>query len=272
MHDIGRNIYCCHCCDKQYSTGHSLSLHLIKKHGFQLPSGHRRFTYCQDEDGIYRVQTTRMESLEVSEQITKTPSAIELANAKNITFEMSELKANDRGVAIAMIAKHLSHLPEQSNDSDYKEMPNNITPTTSKLADNASDGKESVDITYQIKGEKELIIDDELDNEDHVSFDEQESNLLTVLDIKCLNETETNSSDNGDEMIDDDSLHFTRSTVQAKTNKNSIAIKNIDNFSVMRKYLKNTRSSKKIVITVDELDDQGNVVKTEIQQANEFQM
>lgn len=71
-------IYICHCCDQPFKNGKSLSVHLIKKHDFQLPSGHRRFTYRIDENGFYRLETTRIESLEVTEQIL-TPTSFEIA-------------------------------------------------------------------------------------------------------------------------------------------------------------------------------------------------
>lgn len=214
-----------------------------------------------------------MESLEVSEQITKTPSAIELANARNIKFELTEMRKTDRGVAVAVVIKNSSNLPDRLADSDCKEMPE--TTAMPSVAEDASEEQEFPETKYNIKGEDELIINDQHfgSTRGDESLDAPESDLLTVFDVKCLRESDDDESLNDkDGIIDEDSLHFTRSTVHAKTNRNSIAIKNIDNFSVMQKYLKNTRSSKKIVITVDELDMEGNVVKTEIQQANEFQM
>lgn len=54
-------------------------MHLIKKHDYQLPSGHKRFTYRVDENGYYRLETTRIESLEVTEQIL-TPNLFEMSN------------------------------------------------------------------------------------------------------------------------------------------------------------------------------------------------
>lgn len=216
-----------------------------------------------------------MESLEVSEQITKTPSAIELANAKSIKFELTELRKTDRGVAVTVVVKNPTNLPDRLADGDCKEMPEIIAPTTPTVAEDASEEQELPEIKYKIKGEDELIINDQHygSTREHDSLDAPESDLLTVFEIKCSRESDDDDSlDDKDGAIDEDSLHFTRSTVQAKTNRNSIAIKNIDNFSVMQKYLKNTRSNKKIVITVDELDMEGNVVKTEVQQANEFQM
>lgn len=58
--------YSCHMCDKSYSRGHLLSKHLKKDHGFSLPAGHSRFIYKQDFDGLYRLQTKRVENLKES--------------------------------------------------------------------------------------------------------------------------------------------------------------------------------------------------------------
>lgn len=71
-HGHGLNIHECHCCKKQYGASSSLSYHLKNKHNFQYPSGHSRFTYKICEDGIYRLQTMRVESLEVTKQIIST--------------------------------------------------------------------------------------------------------------------------------------------------------------------------------------------------------
>ncbi|KAH8244878.1 hypothetical protein KR032_001774 [Drosophila birchii] len=69
VHGNNPILYACHCCERFFKSGKSLSAHLIKKHGFRLPSGHKRFTYRVDENGFYRLKTTRIESLEVSQQV-----------------------------------------------------------------------------------------------------------------------------------------------------------------------------------------------------------
>ena len=40
-----------------------MSKHLIGEHAFKLPPGHSRFIYKQDFDGLYRLQTKRVENL-----------------------------------------------------------------------------------------------------------------------------------------------------------------------------------------------------------------
>ncbi|KAH8400379.1 hypothetical protein KR215_011091, partial [Drosophila sulfurigaster] len=69
VHGNNPIFYGCHCCERFFKSGKSLSVHLIKKHNFRLPSGHKRFTYRLDENGFYRLETTRIESLEVTQQI-----------------------------------------------------------------------------------------------------------------------------------------------------------------------------------------------------------
>uniref|UniRef100_A0A336M5I8 CSON012447 protein n=1 Tax=Culicoides sonorensis TaxID=179676 RepID=A0A336M5I8_CULSO len=62
-------IYKCHICDQEFKYGKRLSKHLISQHKYQYPPGHLRFTYKQDEDGFFKFQTMRLESLEVTKQI-----------------------------------------------------------------------------------------------------------------------------------------------------------------------------------------------------------
>ncbi|CAG9814008.1 unnamed protein product [Phaedon cochleariae] len=64
-------IYECHCCKKKFKRGDYLTKHLTKLHNYHWPSGHTRFRYRKDEDGIYRLQTVRYESLEVTQEMIR---------------------------------------------------------------------------------------------------------------------------------------------------------------------------------------------------------
>ncbi|KAK3752984.1 hypothetical protein QZH41_016288, partial [Actinostola sp. cb2023] len=66
--------YECHLCATRYTRGTGLTQHLKTKHKFLWPSGHPRFRYTwpykEHEDGIWRLQTVRFESLQLSQQFT----------------------------------------------------------------------------------------------------------------------------------------------------------------------------------------------------------
>nr|XP_039253006.1 zinc finger protein 148-like isoform X1 [Styela clava] len=71
-------LYACHLCDKRYGTGYQLTPHLRKVHNFQWPPGHCRFRYKECEDGLFRLQVFRYESIELTEQrMSSSKSGIE---------------------------------------------------------------------------------------------------------------------------------------------------------------------------------------------------
>lgn len=65
------NNYKCHVCDRTYSHGSTLSNHLKNVHKYKWPSGHSRFHYRLDNDGFYRLQTVRYESVKLMEQLNQ---------------------------------------------------------------------------------------------------------------------------------------------------------------------------------------------------------
>lgn len=68
-HGQMQKIYKCHICHKTFNYGKRLSKHLISQHEYQYPPGHLRFRFEQGEDGFFKFQTMRLESLEVTKQI-----------------------------------------------------------------------------------------------------------------------------------------------------------------------------------------------------------
>lgn len=67
--------YCCHECPIKYRTSTRLTKHLLEAHQLQLPSGHKRFHYKQDEDGCYRIQMVRYEAVD-EENVSPVEEAI----------------------------------------------------------------------------------------------------------------------------------------------------------------------------------------------------
>lgn len=65
--------YKCHVCDKCFTRGNNLTVHLRKKHQFKWPSGHPRFRYKEHEDGYMRLQLVRYESMELTQQLLREP-------------------------------------------------------------------------------------------------------------------------------------------------------------------------------------------------------
>lgn len=69
VHEQQNGLYACHLCERKFTRGHSLTTHLHGDHNYKWPSGHKRFRYKLKEDGLYRLQTIRYESMEVSQQV-----------------------------------------------------------------------------------------------------------------------------------------------------------------------------------------------------------
>ncbi|CAK8673778.1 unnamed protein product [Clavelina lepadiformis] len=69
-HVVGKGkCYACHLCSKRYGVGFQLTHHLRTAHSFQWPPGHSRFKYKECDDGLFRLQTFRFESVELTEEL-----------------------------------------------------------------------------------------------------------------------------------------------------------------------------------------------------------
>ncbi|KAK3581052.1 hypothetical protein CHS0354_013960 [Potamilus streckersoni] len=64
--DLSVANYACHVCNAMFTRGGVLTKHLKKKHKFHWPSGHSRFRYKLHDDGIWRLQTVRYESVKLA--------------------------------------------------------------------------------------------------------------------------------------------------------------------------------------------------------------
>lgn len=124
VHGTGLNVYACHCCETKYKRSQLLSRHLKNKHNFQLPSGHCRFRYKQCDDGIYRLQTTRIESLEVTKQIIAKPnddeSDVESIGSENVETN-TDIKYLDDEIEFSR-----EHMPDEQNADPSNSILKNI--------------------------------------------------------------------------------------------------------------------------------------------------
>uniref|UniRef100_A0A2H1W295 SFRICE_008250 n=1 Tax=Spodoptera frugiperda TaxID=7108 RepID=A0A2H1W295_SPOFR len=87
--------YVCHMCSEKkmkiFTTGNALTMHLVKEHGAQWSFGHSRFRYQLCEDGLYRLTTTRYESLEVSKKIMDGYTSPKKIVLTNIQFKLKQV-------------------------------------------------------------------------------------------------------------------------------------------------------------------------------------
>ncbi|OXB62410.1 hypothetical protein ASZ78_009476 [Callipepla squamata] len=93
--------YKCHVCDKSFTRGNNLTVHLRKKHQFKWPSGHPRFRYKEHEDGYMRLQLVRYESVELTEQLLKDGEKQEEAlDGSTDGVVLSEGEGNLQGIVL----------------------------------------------------------------------------------------------------------------------------------------------------------------------------
>lgn len=194
---------------------------MIKKHEFQLPHGHYRFNYRQDLDGFFRVQTTRTESLEVTQQVMK-PNQRDTADTSDMSYEISELRETKKGLNIEVTGK-----PKEST-----------TPAP---------------IFYDSSNDENLFFTlpdlnfDSNSEEDAMSVDKDDP---TDAEEEIVKSPIKSQVDYTPEIVDGSSS-------------------DIKNFSVMRRYLKKEKKNN-IIIELNEVDEAGVVVKTQIVKADEF--
>lgn len=181
-----------------------------------------------DTNGVYRVQTTRIESLEVSKQIMATP-AIDVATNANVSYALSKFTETTDGVKISVVETSRRNEPETFVE------PSKIRPI--------SDTKQLVKTKITPKAE---------------------CSGSGLSDISTTIPLEKESTQN--EIGSIDSNTFMESLNLKSNHGESKEHKNIDNFSVIKKYAKKKRQKQQQThFTLEELefDEEGNMIKME---------
>ncbi|KAL1514129.1 hypothetical protein ABEB36_003440 [Hypothenemus hampei] len=101
VHGLEAISYECQVCKSRFKRGDYLTYHLIKFHKFHWPSGHCRFRYRKDSDGVHRLQMVRYESLEVTEEMIKSESMQSKSNPNDVPYSI--ITENTNGVYTMII-------------------------------------------------------------------------------------------------------------------------------------------------------------------------
>ncbi|KAK3107260.1 hypothetical protein FSP39_010508 [Pinctada imbricata] len=102
---------CVMCVDQLFSRGSKLTVHLKKKHKFRWPSGHCRFRYRMGEDGFWRLQTVRYESMHLTEQRSSTAPS----NTESVSAAGSDKDHTGQAAACADVKQTLEVIDQNQN-------------------------------------------------------------------------------------------------------------------------------------------------------------
>ncbi|XP_074256813.1 histone H4 transcription factor isoform X1 [Saimiri boliviensis] len=134
--------YKCHVCDKCFTRGNNLTVHLRKKHQFKWPSGHPRFRYKEHEDGYMRLQLVRYESVELTQQLLQQPQ-------EGSGLEASLNESSLQGIILETV-------PEESGRKEEEEGKGSEGTALSASQDNPSSVIHVVNQT-SAEGQQEIV-------------------------------------------------------------------------------------------------------------------
>ncbi|XP_059610791.1 histone H4 transcription factor-like [Phlebotomus argentipes] len=114
-------VYLCDCCGRKYSRGDLISSHLKKVHGYKLPPGSSRFFYREGDDGFYHVQTMRIESLEVTEQIMATKKTANNRRGK-VKYSVCDPIVTKDGIVKVNVEEQPKEAGQPEEESEEEEI------------------------------------------------------------------------------------------------------------------------------------------------------
>lgn len=215
----------------RFPEGRRLSRHLIRKHGFQLPSGHTRFLYRQQMDGFFKLQTMRMESLEVTQQLMLPPATeTDNRNEHNTSFIISNVTEEDKHISIILDVHNSQSNADNDDDGPYEIIPALAMPIVE--SSNDSEMQSESDQTNELNRRRS-----------------RKNGIVILASNNNTSSSIPGGGDDGDEQRP--------------------PVKSINDFSVMKRYIKEKKNNN-IIIEMKELDASGNVINTETINADEF--
>ncbi|OWF44797.1 histone H4 transcription factor-like [Mizuhopecten yessoensis] len=167
--------YACHVCKSVFSRGSKLTVHLKKRHKFRWPSGHSRFRYKLHEDGFWRLQTVRYESIQLTEQVTD--------DSNPSTDPKQPSTSADSQSSHAAGSAEQEQSESNAMETETEDTENNIQTLEITMVTNDDDGSSQVDgessITY-------IAMPIELDASKSGGGDLTAESFGTVTDIRIL--------------------------------------------------------------------------------------
>ncbi|XP_029730760.2 histone H4 transcription factor isoform X3 [Aedes albopictus] len=233
----GPGIYACHLCPIQYKAGATLSRHLIRAHNYQRPPGYNRFTYRANQHGV---------------------------------LQLSSATSTDEKQPLAIVDPDSNPPPPAPSISIKKD----IKIDDSICDDEASQSQSATFTSFAIEKMEpinrntfsiELQPAEELPKPAY----RKRTNTCTTngAESEHTNDWETASADNN--MMPPLDMKI---EIEEPTKSSSVVSKSIDDFKVMKRYLKLEKPEKAVVISYEEMDSTGSVIRSETVQTTELNL
>ncbi|XP_055612348.1 histone H4 transcription factor-like [Uranotaenia lowii] len=280
VHWASPGIYGCHVCEKQFKHGGTLSKHLIKIHNFKRPPGYTRFTYRADRDGVNRLlwtengdtvsnkpppeePVTADESVE--EESTKPTSWTKFSCNKIETINENEFKIE---LQLDAVLPKPVHRKKNLKVESMSELNRCLAdPSDCQNPTSSSDDSKPVAEQFDEDSNSEQMQSGEV-ADIATNIVEQHEGKPSATKVSLKQE----SVNVKQEPMDLEPLDSGSSTAKAEVIEVAPDIslsKNIDNFTVMKRYL-GTPTEKPIVISFEETDSTGSVIRSETLETTEI--
>lgn len=257
--------YGCHCCDKTYGAVNPLTKHLESVHGFKRPSGCSKFTYRLGNDFVYRLQTMRIESIEVSKKVMSTRKAkLKVVDADAIKVGEARLEEGQVKVEVQVGIKTEPDWNSSNGDVPAKER------TEEEDEENRMTDQNVIEMMTELPQLEDVV---EVEHA-FVAVKPKRGQVPASTTMAAIGTTAGSSSCAGTASnikvnVEEQETATAMTTTTTAAAASATKHKSIDNFMVMRKYITEP-ARKRIKITVADMDEQGNVTKKGTIEAEEI--